>query len=68
MADIAQRLTDGALTSFERRRSANMDESGAELLLLARRAKPRREFAQALPRPLNGARAPDLWQLRQSCP
>src|SRR6266545_1738049 len=59
VAAIARRLADGALTSLEWRRSYDVDESGAEVLLLGRRAEALRELlAEALPRPPDGARAP----------
>jgi glycosyltransferase involved in cell wall biosynthesis len=61
VAAIAERLADGTLASFERRRSDNIDESGGEVLLLGRRAEALRELlAEAIPGLLDGARASDL--------
>jgi hypothetical protein len=61
VAAIAQRLADGAVTAFDRRRIADIDESGSDVLLLGRRAEALRELlAEALPRPPDAARAADL--------
>jgi glycosyltransferase involved in cell wall biosynthesis len=61
VAAIAQRLADGAVTAFDRRRIADIDESGSDVLLLGRRAEALRELlAETLPRPPDAARAADL--------
>jgi glycosyltransferase involved in cell wall biosynthesis len=58
---IAQRLADGALASFDRRRNEDIDESGGEVLLLGHRAEALRELlAEAIPWLLGGARAPEF--------
>jgi len=58
-ARIARRLADAALVSLERRRRGEVDR-GAESLLLDRQAEALRALlAEALPRLLDEARAPD---------
>ncbi len=63
VAAIAQRLADKTLISLERHRGGDIDGSGAEALLLGRRAEALHKLlAEALPRWVGGARAPDLPQ------